>query len=127
MRRSLQVAGCGFAAVCALVAGVASPAAAAAGNTWTVASDPHQATGYQTATLLGDGRVLAVGGQGTSAELFNPTTGAWTVAASMHVARGFATVTLLRNGQVLVTGGVNGGLPLASAELYNPATNQWTL
>jgi hypothetical protein len=104
-----------------------SPAAAATSNTWTTAANNVQAPGYQTATALLDGRVLAVGGQGTKAELFNPATGTWTVAASMNRSRLFATTTLLSNGKVLVAGGFDGTAPLASAELYDPAANRWTL
>src|SRR5262245_16705227 len=113
-------------AVAVALVSMAAPASAASSNTWTVTGDPVQAPGYQTATVLGDGRVLAVGGQGTKAELYNPATGRWSVAASMSVSRAYATATLLRSGQVRVAGGVDGSLPLASAELYNPATNRWT-
>jgi hypothetical protein len=83
-----------------------------------------------TATLLSNGQVLVAGGyysNGTplsSAELYNPATGAWTVTGSLNVARYGATATLLPNGEVLVAGGVG---PLASAELYNPATGTWTV
>lgn len=107
----------------------AVPASAAPSNTWTTGPNNVQASaGYQTATLLPDGRVLATGGQATKAELFNPATGAWTVAASMNRSRAYATATLLPAGKVLVTGGVDGtGTPQASAELYDPAINRWTL
>ena len=66
----------------ACVAASSAPASAATSNTWSTAANNVQAPGYQTATVLADGRVLAVGGQGTKAELFNPTTGAWSVAAN---------------------------------------------
>src|SRR5919109_4609627 len=98
-----------------------------AAGTWTVAADNVQALGYQTATVLADGRVLALGGQETKAELFNPVTGAWSAAASMKQSRAYTTATLLRDGKVLVVGGYDGSSPLASAELYDPQTNQWTL
>jgi WD40 repeat protein len=118
--RVLLVAGLGVAAGSA-------PATAAASNTWTIAANNLQPPGYQTATVLPDGRVLAVGGQGTKAELFNPGTGTWTPAASMNRSRAYPTTTLLPGGKVLVAGGFDGTAPLASAELYNPATNRWTL
>jgi hypothetical protein len=74
----LLIAGLGIAAR-------PGPASAAPSNMWTVGpSNVQSAAGYQTATLLPDGRVLATGGQGTRAELFNPATGTWTVAASMN-------------------------------------------
>jgi hypothetical protein len=112
----------------ALLAGsVAAPIARAdAGNTWTVAADNVQAPGYQTATLLLDGRVLATGGQGAKAELFDPTSGQWSAAASMNESRAYATATVLPDGRVLVAGGVSGSVVLASAELYDPAADSWT-
>jgi Kelch motif len=116
----LLVAGLGVAAV-------SEPAAAAASNTWITAADNVQASGYQTATVLPDGRVLAVGGQGSKAELFSPATGAWRAAVSMNRPRAYATATLLPGGKVLVAGGFDGTAYLASAELYDPATNRWTL
>jgi hypothetical protein len=67
--------------------------------------------------------VLVVGGGGTSAELYDPATGAWTTTGSLHTARYDPSATLLTGGQVLVAGGSG---PLASAELYNPATGAWT-
>jgi hypothetical protein len=109
------------------VAALSAPASAATSNTWTTVANNAQAPGYQTATVLPDGRVLAVGGQGTKAELFNPATGAWSVAATMNRSRSYATAILLSSGKVLVAGGFDGTAPLASAELYDPATNRWTL
>jgi hypothetical protein len=103
------------------------PATAAASNTWTVAANNIQAPGYQTATVLPDGRVLAAGGQGTKAELLNPASGTWSAAASMNRARAYPSATLLPGGEVLVAGGFDGTAPLASAELYDPAKNRWTL
>jgi Galactose oxidase, central domain/Kelch motif len=100
---------------------------AATSNAWTAAANNVQAPGYQTATVLPDGRVLAAGGQGTKAELFIPATGTWTVAASMNRSRAYATATLLPSGKVLLAGGYDGTAALASAELYDPATNRWTL
>jgi hypothetical protein len=104
-----------------------APALAATANTWSVVADNVQAPGYQTATVLAGGRVLAAGGQGTKAELFDPATGSWTAAANMNVSRAYATATLLPDGEVLVAGGYDGSAPLASAELYDPASNHWTL
>jgi hypothetical protein len=113
--------------VMACVAALSTPASAASSNTWTIGANNAQAPGYQTATGLPDGRILAVGGQGTKAELFNPATAAWSVAANMNRSRSYATATLLPSGKVLVAGGFDGTAPLASAELYDPATNTWTL
>jgi hypothetical protein len=86
-----------------------------------------------TATLLADGRVLALGGVGiqngveavlTSGELYDPQTGTFSPTGSMAVPRQSHTATLLADGRVLVAGGdgtFNGAITaLASAELYAP-------
>lgn len=94
------------------------------------------------ATLLGDGRVLVIGGQtypggglavGASAELYDPATGKFTPTGSMARSRGFRgasifTATLLLDGRVLVAGGddSNGNDPLRSAELYDPKTGRFS-
>jgi hypothetical protein len=81
-------------------------------------------TGH-TATLLPNGKILAVGGQGTnnsiltSAELYDPATGKWTPTGSLGTAQSGHTATLLSNGKVLVVGS-------AAAELYDPASGTWS-
>lgn len=83
-----------------------------------------------TATLLPNGRVLAVGGAQdgysrlASAEWYDPSTGAWAAAAAMAVARHGHTATLLPTGQVLVAGG-EASQPLSSVELYDAASDAW--
>ena len=87
---------------------------------------------WHTATLLGNGKVLMVGGWYTtsdnygepinttlaSAELFDPVTGTFTATGSLTMARWGHTATLLSNGKVLVAGGENRSGYLVSAELY---------
>jgi hypothetical protein len=91
----------------------------------------------QTATLLDDGRVLMVGGDGpsgplASAELYDPKTGRFSQTGPMATMRISHTATLLPSGQVLITGGADSdddGLAaniLATAELYDPATGTFT-
>jgi hypothetical protein len=98
-----------------------------------------------TATLLPNGLVLIVGGQGSdasalaSAELYDPATGRLQPTGSLHEARTMHSATLLLNGKVLIAGGgktvevpnpFGASLPPAlsccdpvvSAELYDPAT-----
>jgi hypothetical protein len=89
------------------------------------------ARGSHTATLLQNGLVLvaggATGGYLSSAELYNPATGAWSTTGSLHVPRANHTATLLPNGQVLVAGGYNlTDTDTTSVELYDPATGVWT-
>ena len=91
---------------------------------------------YHTATLLPNGKVLVVGGNGglSSAELYDPATGTWTMTGALAAGREYHTATLLPNGMVLVVGGDSTQVSqppnpltyLASAELYNPDTGQWT-
>jgi hypothetical protein len=109
---------------------------------WSVVGEMQIAREHETATLLPNGTVLVVGGNGDggpgdpapeSAEVFDPISGAWTLTEpppSAHYAG--HTATLLHDGTVLVVGGSaydgNGGGPgsQAAAELYDPATGVWT-
>jgi len=105
---------------------------------WTATASMSTARGGHTATLLPDGVVLVVGGDGgvngigsplATAELYDPSSGRWTATGSMTEARSNShTATLLLDGTVLVTGGgyAADGSPLASAELYDPGSGLWT-
>jgi FG-GAP-like repeat/Kelch motif/Galactose oxidase, central domain len=91
--------------------------------------------GSHTATVLPNGKVLAVGGFNvtnlfttvvlSSAELYDPVGGTWSLTGPLATARYGHTATLLPNGKVLVAGGINTN-NLASAELYDPTTGTWT-
>src|SRR5262249_41267492 len=81
-----------------------------------------------TATLLGNGKVLVVGGAAgltllTSAELYDPAADTWTAAASTAVSRYAATATLLMDGKVLVVGSAAGYQ--AIPEVYDPTSDMW--
>ena len=105
---------------------IAVPASAATSGTWTVTGSMNAARYHTTSTVLPDGEVLVISGNGTaSAELYNPATGSWTLTGSMSAERFDQTATLLPNGNVLVAGG--GESAAGSAELYNPATGTWSL
>ncbi len=85
----------------------------------------------QTVTLLNNGKVLVVGGSGSSgvlceAELYDPATGTWTPTSSPNAARMNHTATLLPNGKVMVAGGTDGSSVLSSTELYDPTDGSWT-
>jgi N-acetylneuraminic acid mutarotase len=98
-------------------------------NTWSAAGALATPRALQTATLLGNGKVLVAGGNNSaflsSAELYDPASNTWTAAASMATARTSHTATRLANGKVLVAGGNNSAF-LSSAELYDPASNVWS-
>lgn len=78
------------------------------------------------ATLLADGSVLIVGGADkrdgdgayTSAEIYNPATGAFAALGNMNAARYKlqGTCVLLPNGKVLIAGGAD------RAEIFDPLT-----
>jgi galactose oxidase len=56
--------------------------------------------------LLGDGRLLVIGGSSSSrTSIYNPVTGAWTTSAVMNVPRGYNSDTTLANGKVFTIGG----------------------
>ena len=85
-------------------------------------------TGH-TATRLGDGRVLLVGGVDESdaprrsAELFEPGADLWSVAPSMTVERARHVAVLLPDGRMLAAAG-RSSAP-ASAELFDPGPTRW--
>jgi len=108
---------------------------------WSTTGSMHVARENFGLVTLPNGNVLAVGGDAlnystgvdsvlSSAEIYNPSTGAWTYTGSMRSPRTVFTTTLLGNGEVLVTGGSStsptGGAVLSSVELYNPATGKWS-
>lgn len=111
-----------------------------------------------TATLLRDGRVLVAGArgdlveggnflptgrEGTTVDIFDPSTGAWVAANDMHSRREWHSATLLDGpecdtdppphcGKVLVVGGDQDGSALyehvsGTAEMFDPATGTWSI
>ena len=106
---------------------------------WTATSSSSSIRDSHTATLLPSGMVLVAGGVtnvfeggthftglATTAELYDPITGAWTDTGALNAVRRFYTATLLPNGKVVAVGGEGIGGLLSSAELYDPATGKWT-
>lgn len=79
-----------------------------------------------TATLLLDGRVLVIGGQAASAELYDPATGRFSFTGLMSAEHDNGTATRLEDGRVLVAGGDNLSGLLATAEIYDPATGKFS-
>ncbi len=105
-------------------------------NTWTAAGTMTGGVGRtrHTATLLGNGKVLVVGGStnGTAstatASLYDPSANTWSATTGAPTTgRFYHSATLLTTGKVLIAGGVNSGTTSSSsAELYDPATNSFT-
>lgn len=119
-----------------------SPALASA-EVYDVASGTWKATGslavaraFHAATVLADGRVMAVGGSIQtvpnlpadpryllrSAELYDPQMGSWTTTGPMSTLRMQFVAARLPDGRVLAVPGCCNSLP----ELYDPATAIWT-
>lgn len=114
-------------------------------NSWSAGpSMPKPRVGH-TATLLGNGQVLLVGGIEITTILFvpipdfssdcrrfNPATNAMSSAAAIPGARGFHAAARLSNGNAAVAGGVDGDpivlsfTVLNSVRIYNAAANTWS-
>ena len=91
---------------------------------------------WGTATLLGDGRVLVIGGFAgdgypddgatvADALLWDPAAATFAVAGSLATSRSMHSATLLPDGRVLVVGGVTSTpdrSTLRSSELWDPST-----
>lgn len=107
-----------------------------AAKTFNLTGCLNTARDEHTATLLNNGMVLVVGGNGNppaghlaSAEVYDPATGAFASTGMLSTPRYLHSATLLKNGMVLIAGGVDpkdGPGAIASAELYNPATRAFT-
>lgn len=98
------------------------------------------------AQLLGDGRVLLVGGASDtvaeectvipnctvgvaldSAEIFDPSDESFTATGSLNGARYSAVAATLDDGRVLVAGGVDSFTSVATAEIFDPAAAVFSL
>ncbi|MCP4658216.1 MAG: DUF11 domain-containing protein [bacterium] len=95
---------------------------AVATASWSTTGDLTTGRSSHVAVRLLDGRVLAAGGDTTSAELFDPGTGTWSATTAMNVAREDFDAVLLPDGRVLAAGGWTD-----TAEIFDPATETWTL
>ena len=112
-------------------------------GTWASADEPATSGEYPkrldyTMALLGDGKVLFIGGwngreeeaettQMDSVELYDPLADSRSLIGSLIEARLLCAATILADGKVLVTGGLGRGFStVASAEIYNPLTGTWS-
>ena len=112
-------------------------------GTWTSAGESAISREYKerqwhTSALIGDGKVLYIGGwdgesQLDSVDLYDPLTGSSSPTGSLIGIRGLPTAAILADGRVLVTGGYYGGgavggslRSLGSAEIYDPSSGTWS-
>lgn len=95
-------------------------------NTFTAISSMTTARAYHTATLLADGRVLIVGGQGAAAgtaEIFDPSTSTFSaIAAVPNAPRRVHGAVRLDDGRVLLAGGSGSA---GTAEYFDPSTQSF--
>ncbi len=95
---------------------------------WSNAASLQVPRSLHTATLLGDGSVLAAGGsQLSSAERYHPDGGggSWSTVSDLTTARDTHAASLLPDGGVLVAGGNTPAGPTPSSEIYRPDTGSW--
>jgi WD40 repeat protein len=112
----------------------ASSLLAAAGGKFVLVGDMTVPRALHGVALLPDGKVLVAGGVNSggdlsSAELFDPSSGMFTATGSMAETRQFCGLTnhpvTLKTGKVLITGGYN-GQALATAELYDESAGTFS-
>jgi hypothetical protein len=78
-----------------------------------------------SATRLADGRVLLIGIDPTSPQVYDPKTGKFTRTGALPLVPEFATATLLSDGRVLIAGG-HTTTTVAAAEIFDPTTGTFT-
>src|SRR5882724_8492154 len=104
--------------------------APAIGDASAGVSGPPSAAPGQTVTLLPNGNLLLVGGEGAdgpsaSAWLWTPSSGMPAVA-TLNAPRAWHSATVLPDGAVLVFGGLrNDGTLVQTAELFDPTAGQF--
>ncbi len=113
-------------------------AGAAHAQNFTATGPLQTARREQTATLLGNGQVLIVGGLDAannplaSAEIYDPAKGTFAATGSLVTARYAHTATPLAGGRVLIAGGygASGGAPasaLSKCEVYDSNTGTFAV
>jgi Galactose oxidase, central domain/Kelch motif len=110
-------------------------------NSWNVVGSMHVARGSEALLALPHGMAVAAGGcafanQGfvsgvalSSAEVFDPASGAWTMTAPLPESRCGASGLLLPDGRALVTGGALSSFlqgSVTSAFVYDTQQESWT-
>jgi N-acetylneuraminic acid mutarotase len=104
-------------------------------DAWHAAAPMSQARYIHSATALGNGHVLVVGGWSyttnfdpslSTAEIYDPAANRWTETGPMTTGRARFGLVALQDGRLLAAGGVGPTYRmLATAELWDPATGLW--
>lgn len=89
---------------------------------------------FFTASLLGNGKVLATGGTNNAgallgtADLYDPASTSFAATGNMTAIRFYHDASVLNDGTVLLTGGSDGNnRALASAEVYDPTAGTFAV
>lgn len=98
-------------------------------KTWAWGPALHASRRFEQAAAMADGRILVAGGFGadaaptTSAEIYDPTTGAFTATGAMPRPRAGGIAERLSDGRVLIAGGTDAsGNADPCAVVYAPTT-----
>jgi Kelch motif/Galactose oxidase, central domain len=104
-------------------------------NAWHAAASMSAARYIGSATALGNGQVLVVGGWSfttdfdpslATAEIYDPAANRWTATGSMSTGRARFGLVSLPDGRLLAAGGVGPTYRmLATVDLWDPATGRW--
>ncbi|HWF12832.1 MAG TPA: kelch repeat-containing protein [Candidatus Acidoferrales bacterium] len=99
----------------------------AAGTFSLTAGNLPSPPGSVASILLLTGKVLvAGGGSGGSAELYDPGTGFFTATGTLVNQNDAFSATLLQSGKVLFVTGGNNGVAASTAEIYDPSSGTFT-
>jgi hypothetical protein len=117
------------------------PSAGPTARVWDIASNTFTSVPNNTTDLfcaghsaMADGRILVVGGHGSSeagtadVNIFDPVSLSWTLVSRMAYKRWYPTATTLPDGRVLATTGAASTVTdyVTIPEVYNPSNNTWT-
>jgi hypothetical protein len=92
---------------------------------WSVTEPLDAQRADHTATLLGDERVLVVGGYTSAVTLYDESRGTWKPGAPSLLTHRGHTATVLKDGRVLIAGGGKDHAGLNS-EVFDPEMGTWT-
>ena len=95
-------------------------------HSWLAAGTMSEVRQHFSMHLLGNGLVLAVGGDDeATSELYDESTNEWFGTAEMLKKRFSSASVVTSSGHVLVAGGLGDDYELRSAEMYDPDENLW--